>query len=113
MAEVFDLALELQKIYDSEINLSIAWLWDGGITVRLGDEIGGFKAEENVTAVNDVIPWLQEAIAHFYPGSSYAASPSPEIRERAKLRLFLPPRIGASAICRLAARRMRCREPMS
>ena len=101
------------KLNRNKINLSIGWFWDGGINVRLGDEIGGSMAEENVAAVADIIPWLQEAIAHFYPGSSYAASPSPEIRERAKLRLFLPPRIGASAICRLAARRMRCREPMS
>ena len=25
-----DLATELQRIYDSEINVEIAWLWDGG-----------------------------------------------------------------------------------
>jgi hypothetical protein len=36
-----DLAVELQKIYDSEINISMSWMWDGGIRVRLGDEIGG------------------------------------------------------------------------
>jgi hypothetical protein len=82
-----------------EINLSIGWLWDGGINVRLGDEIGGFKAEETVAAVTDIIPWLQAAIAHFYPQSGYAASLAPEIRERAERRLFVPPRIGASAIC--------------
>ena len=29
-----DLADELQKVYDSEINVSISWLWDGGIDVR-------------------------------------------------------------------------------
>jgi hypothetical protein len=28
---------ELQRIYDSEINVRISWLWDGGIDVRLGD----------------------------------------------------------------------------
>jgi len=36
------LAAELQKIYDSEINIRIGWLWDGGIEVRLGDEMNGF-----------------------------------------------------------------------
>jgi hypothetical protein len=41
---------------------------------------------------------LQEAIAHFYPGSSYALSLSPELRERAKQRLFLPPKISAQVI---------------
>jgi hypothetical protein len=34
-----DMTAELQKIYDSEINVEIliSWLWDGGIEVRLGD----------------------------------------------------------------------------
>ena len=32
--------------------------------------------------VAEIVPWLQEAIAHFYPGSSYARSLSPELRER-------------------------------
>ena len=36
-----DLAAELQKIYDSEINVEISWLWDGGIEVRLGDHLNG------------------------------------------------------------------------
>jgi hypothetical protein len=26
-----DLTEELQKIYDSEINVEIGWMWDGGI----------------------------------------------------------------------------------
>ncbi len=32
-----DLAVELQKIYDGEINVSIDWFWDCGIEIRLGD----------------------------------------------------------------------------
>lgn len=60
-----DLATELQKIYDSEINVSIGWLWDEGIDVRLGDLLNGFLAEENVPSTDQIVPWLQEAIAHF------------------------------------------------
>jgi hypothetical protein len=63
-----DLASELQRIYDSEIN-AVTWFWDGGFTVRLGDKMNGFLAEEVVNSVADILPWLQEAIAHFYPGS--------------------------------------------
>jgi hypothetical protein len=37
---MMDLAVELQKIYDSEINVEIGWFWDGGIEVRLGDTLG-------------------------------------------------------------------------
>jgi len=51
-----DLAAELQKIYDSEINVSISWLWDGGITVRLGDQMNGFEAEENVPVLRTSRP---------------------------------------------------------
>jgi hypothetical protein len=35
--------------------------------VRLGDDLNGYVAETNVPLVADIIPWLQEAIAHFYP----------------------------------------------
>lgn len=94
-----DLGTELQKIYDSEINIRIGWVWDGGIEVRLGDEMNGFVAEEYVQSVAEIISWLQEAIAHFYPDSDYAASLSPEIRERAFNRLFRPPTTGAQVIC--------------
>ena len=39
------MAGELQKINDSEINVSIGWMRDGGVTLRLGDEtLGGLKA---------------------------------------------------------------------
>jgi hypothetical protein len=86
---------ELQRIYDSEINVLIGWLWDGGIDVRLGDEVNGFLAEENVPSITEIVPWLQEAIAHFYPDSTYATSLDPQIRERAARRLFRPPIAGA------------------
>ena len=67
-----DIAAALQKTYDSEINVEISWLWDGGIEVRLGDRLNGFVAETTVPLVADILPWLQEAIAHFYPDSTYA-----------------------------------------
>jgi hypothetical protein len=57
-----DLAAELQKIYDSEINIRISWLWDGGIEVWLGDEMNGFLAQETVGTAGEIALWLQEAI---------------------------------------------------
>ena len=67
-----------------EINVCISWLWDGGIDVRLGDEMNGYLAEENVSSTGDIVPWLQEAIAYFYPHSTYPKSLDPQTRERAK-----------------------------
>jgi hypothetical protein len=94
-----DLAVELQRIYDSEINIQIGWFWDGGVEVRLGDEMNGYVAVETLGSVSETLSWLQEAIAHFYPDSTYASSLDSEIGERAKTRLFEPPRVGARAIC--------------
>ena len=59
---------ELQKIYDSEINVSISWLWDGGIDVRLGDHLNGYSAEVNVPTSADIVPLLQAAIAELSRG---------------------------------------------
>jgi hypothetical protein len=94
-----DLATELQSIYDSEINVEISWLWDDGNEVRLGDRMNGYLADASVPSVADVLGWLQEAIAHFYPDSSYARGLDPELRERAARQIFLPPRTGAHVSC--------------
>jgi hypothetical protein len=96
---VADLGLELQRIYDSEINVRISWLWDGGVEVHLGDKVNGFLVEETVRSVSEIVPLLEEAIAHFFPASSYAQSLSPEVRKRATNRLFHAPKTAASVIC--------------
>jgi hypothetical protein len=51
-----DLADELQRIYESEINAKISWFWDGGVTVRLGEKMNGFLAEDTVNSVADILP---------------------------------------------------------
>src|SRR5215203_4506551 len=62
---------ELQRMYESEINVSISWFWDDGIDLKLGDPMNGFKAEGNVASVAEIVPWLQAAIATHYPTSVY------------------------------------------
>jgi hypothetical protein len=58
---------ELQKMYDSEIHVDIGWLWAGGIDVGIGND----KATGNVRTVAEVLPWLQDAIARYFPASKY------------------------------------------
>jgi hypothetical protein len=94
-----DLAVELHKIYDSEIDVRIGWFRDGGIEIRLGHDMNRYLTEETVRTVAEIAPWLHQAIAHFYPGSSYARWLSPELRKRVKQRLFQPPRTGAQVTC--------------
>jgi hypothetical protein len=65
----------------------------------VGDEMNGFVAEDNVDSVTGLVPWLQTAIARFYPDSTYAASLPLEIKESAKTLLFHPPQIGARVQC--------------
>ena len=62
---------ELQNIYDSESNVSISWLWDGRIDVKLGDEMNGYEAEANLCTVAEIVPWLQKAIHQHLPTSTY------------------------------------------
>jgi hypothetical protein len=61
---------ELQKMYESDINVHVSWFWDGGIDVKLGHEMTGIKAEGNVRSVAEIVPWLQAAIAEHYPTST-------------------------------------------
>ena len=64
--------------------------------MRLGNEIGGYRAEETVDRVADIVPWLQQAIAHFYRQSSYAKSLGAAAISGAKERVFHPPTVGAT-----------------
>ncbi len=40
-----ELGTVIDALYASEINCSIASFWDGGIVVKLGDVMNGFRAE--------------------------------------------------------------------
>jgi hypothetical protein len=55
------LETELQKIYDSEINITIRTGGEG-ILVALGNDFTGFAAETKVRAAREILAWLQKAI---------------------------------------------------
>lgn len=73
---------ELQKMYDSEINMQIGCFWDGGWYVALGDSVNGFiRPEWDSCELREIIPALQELIKEHYPNSTYAKSlSSPETK---------------------------------
>jgi hypothetical protein len=64
------LQIELQKIYDSEINMEISWI-AGPIHVKLGNEFYGFGEESTVSSMASVLPWLQREIHRYHPESKY------------------------------------------
>jgi hypothetical protein len=65
------LKAELQKVYDSEINIEISWTGDGPIAVKLGNDFYGFDTKGTVAEMSDVLPWLQGAIHEHYAESKY------------------------------------------
>ena len=64
------LETELQKIYESEINITLR-IAGNCILVALGNDFTGFEAEGNPSTMAEVLPWLQKAIHKHYPMSKY------------------------------------------
>jgi hypothetical protein len=63
---------ELQKLYNSEINVQISCFWDGGWSVALGDNMNGYKKPDFDTCeISEIIPTLQELAKKHYPNSKY------------------------------------------
>lgn len=44
----------LQKIYDSEIHLSIGWMWDGGIDYRIGADLSYIEKRPTSTGTDKI-----------------------------------------------------------
>lgn len=66
---------ELQKMYDSEINVQISSFWDGGWRIALGDRVNGFiHPKWDSCELHEVVSALQELILEHYPNSLYAKS---------------------------------------
>jgi hypothetical protein len=66
-------------------------------TCGLGDKMSGYLAEEKLTSMAEILPWLQEAIAHLFPVSAYASPLGAGTRERGAKRIFQPARVRATA----------------
>jgi hypothetical protein len=62
---------QLQKIYEAGIGVSITWLRDGEVDLRLVHKTGVVAAEGTVQEVADVLPWLEQAIKKNFPKADY------------------------------------------
>jgi hypothetical protein len=62
----------LQRLYNSEINARIEWVWDGGVEWSLGDEYRGWKATGREAAIALAAVALAKAAAQNYPKSEFA-----------------------------------------
>jgi len=62
-----DLEEILISLYASGINISISWIWDGDIDVKLGDPVNGYRAEGKVGTVTEIADWLRDQAVRHYP----------------------------------------------
>jgi hypothetical protein len=64
----------MQRLYDSEINLTVQFssFYDGGFIVKIGDNLNGFRAEDQVQKWSDVEKWLRMKAIELYPDSKFA-----------------------------------------
>lgn len=76
-----ELTAAMQALYENEINCSIHSFWDGGFTVRIGDELNGWKDEMSFDAkdLQSAAVWLTRAANRLYSGgAAESAQPATE-----------------------------------
>lgn len=64
----------IQGVYNSEINGSINWFWDGGFDISLGDEMNGVVSKHNVDTWEEVEEWFKEKVQEHYSDSEFSKS---------------------------------------
>lgn len=65
----------LEKIYESEIHLTIGWMWDGGVDYKIGADPSYLKGEVESTGTSDMgeaIKIIADEVTHRYPDSEFA-----------------------------------------
>ena len=65
----YSIAQAIEELYRREINFSISCFWDGGIDVRLGDNINGWKAHINLEPSEMKLAgdWMLEKAVTYWP----------------------------------------------
>ncbi len=65
-----DVEAILNDLYESEINASISWFWDGGFYAVLGNP----KQAEGwaFPSIGEAVDWLRDQACAHYPDSDFA-----------------------------------------
>lgn len=61
----------MERLYASEINCSVSSFWDGGWTVKLGDEMNGFITSGDFDTLEEVAVFLDKEARRLWPSSKY------------------------------------------
>ena len=66
----------LINLYASAINVSISWIWDDDIDVKLGDPLNGYLNEGKVGTVTEIADCLRDQAVRHYLSSEFAKQPA-------------------------------------
>jgi hypothetical protein len=64
----------IRELYDSEINATISWVWDGGFDLAIGDQYNGIREAGNVDTTEEAAHWFVEHGKRLWPNSQFAKS---------------------------------------
>jgi hypothetical protein len=67
-----ELGAIIDALYESELNCEVSTFWDGGFTLKLGDEMNGFVAEGHCKTSLEAAQFLDKAAREHFPESAYA-----------------------------------------
>ena len=65
----------LEEIYNSEIHLSIGWMWDGGVDYKIGADLSYIEGTVESTGTGDMeqaMVLIANHVAKEYPKSEFA-----------------------------------------
>jgi hypothetical protein len=71
-----EVGAKLQALYDAEVNYRLSTFWDGGFTVRLGDDLDGWQPERNFPTLEDAVDWLLSEAGIALPIDTFDAGAS-------------------------------------
>lgn len=84
-----ELGQVIDKLYASLINFEISTMFDGGVLVRLGDDLNGYEAETYVRTGAEAAAWLDAEVRRRYPKSFCCGLEGYGLREKPKPELKL------------------------
>ena len=62
----------LEALYESEINLSLSWFWDGGYDVKIGDKMNGYVSKFISYDLDECEKLIEERVKKAFPDSVFA-----------------------------------------
>lgn len=78
MTQELNAIQKMDALYNSEINVSISYMWDGGYDVKIGDSYSGFKDSDGcIYGFENAVNAAWEMAKKLYPQATAFHNPNP------------------------------------